>query len=170
MTNEYNSKAKTIKKFFMTGYATRYARCLIACNVLDPRVQAIVAKMPEGFDLCVDVFGHHHLIVLTKLGNQLSFKFVDDYVPSDCILFTFKNLTALSLVQYNQMTFVDAFNQGRIVVSGNTGYTVDFMQMLMIAQSYTATSVEKKNHKLLLPPTVVSKDKLRWYILWRITK
>lgn len=160
MADRYRSKSKPFLRAYILYKASRLASGIRACYRYDSRVRRIVDNLPDGFDICVGILGHNHMVVITKTGEELHCKLVDGYATGDIYIY-FKNMEGATMVLRNRISYLQAYTQSRIVLQGDIQRAMDFVSMLLIAQTYMASPLQRKYYLGQLAEYEVSPAKIK---------
>ncbi|MGN0770988.1 MAG: hypothetical protein ACI4MI_00170 [Christensenellales bacterium] len=145
MNKKYYAKPMRIRKSLSLLNSYVYLSGVKACYKYDGRVKKIFDEMPDGFDLVIGVLDKHHAALITKVGGELQCKIVIDYISSNNSLqIMFKNIASEEIVLANQISFFQAYTQGRLITIGDNLLAVKYIKMMMIVQSYLASIRQRK--------------------------
>ncbi|MEG1609330.1 MAG: hypothetical protein RR348_05625 [Clostridia bacterium] len=144
MAKEHNPKQKWWKKKMAIVRLSSFASGIRACYKYDDGVKKIIDDMEDGFEMCLGILPSQNTIVITKLQDKLTCKFVADYAISNGVYLYFKNLSSASQVLQGKQSFVEAYSQSRFCLFGETSRAVSLINLLNIVQNYISSPYKRK--------------------------
>lgn len=112
----------------------------------DSRVKKIIDDMDDGFEMCLGILPSRNTIIITKLENKLTCKYVADYAINDGVYLYFKNLPSAFAVLNNKQSFVEAYSQSRFCLYGETSRAVSLINLLNLVQYYISSPYKRKKY------------------------
>ena len=168
MAKEHKPKLKLMKNIYATIRMAYFASGIRACYKYDSRVRNIIDSLiGEGLEMCLGILPSHKAIVITKNGEDIKCKIVDNYSVTNGISLYFKNLEFALMVLNNRLSCAMAYAQGRFVLSGDTRKAVNFIHMLSIVQNYFASDYNKKFYLKNNISNEVKSGKIKRFIYFR---
>lgn len=167
MAKEHNAKQKWWKNKCAILRLSSFASGIRACYKYDKTVKKIIDDMQDGFEMCLGVLPSHNTIIVTKLENKLTCKYVADYAITNGVYLYFKNLPSASSVLSGKQSFVEAYSQSRFCLYGETSRAVSLINLLNIVQNYITSPYKRKKFLKSNITFDTKPNRVRAFVLFR---
>lgn len=167
MSKEHNPKQKWWKNRYAIHRLSNFATGIKACYKYDQKVKEIIDGIEDGFEMCLGVLPSHNTVLITKMNNTLTCKYIEDYAISNGVYLYFKNLTTAVCVLRNRQSFIEAFSQSSFCLYGETSRAVALINLLNIVQNYISSRHKRKKYLKTNTKLDARQSKVRAYVLFR---